>query len=567
MGKLQLSYWLEAKDYLVLGPNRNLNVIPEVQFFALRDQGAGLGNSIPLPERISCWNDGVVKGESVLIGVAKPDLYMIADDERLGLTLFHYVYDREDGSRLRYCDTLPTRTIQTERSMKIMSMNQQTLLGMVRGQGAASPMNLSGNTQSSVPAPAAVGDGVSGAVSVSRIQREALATSYVSGYIMGSAPAITLAMSRRKVKDSAPTFDIVAKESKPSRCLSVLIAMPARCCKKGGSMASPTDIMAGMVDFSTGGDEMVYQAFPVKAALSYIAALGGSMAEYAPHVSDMNKQWSAEAILSQHADVSFVRVHATENKSGKGNVNERFRFSLRTTSSRRSLYTPKNIVCLRALEHMPIKCTSEEDAYKLNEAAFGGWRYRKPKTETENALEKAFHNCPDQIWEKTYTIDGEKITGIGSAFFMVGPQEKNSGGVDTMRRDLSYYPWWQTGSLRQESPTQVKQMVKRVLQPAENKKKERMVTLPILYKEKPDAECFKQYGAFVRYITTTGYITQDQLVALGGRATKANRKKQALTNDQTNSLLQYMRDEEVMAAVQQVQEQANDRDIISSRKG
>lgn len=567
MGYVKLGYDFNSDTVRVLGPNPTVKVMPSNQFFALRNSGSGVGDFYPLPDGVQMWNNGELQNERILVAMLSGDLYMIADEERLGLCLFHYVRKTgsSEGNRWVYCDERPYRRLQTEGRVFLMSNPSTMSLMQLANQpdrgGVAQPMSMSGLAPS-VGLGAPIGDGVSGTADARRVQREALANSYVAGYIMGSAPALTLSLTKHKQKDSAPTFSIAAKESKPSRCLAVLISMPARCCKKGGSLATPTEIMNGMVDFATGGNGMVHQAFQIKAAISYIAALGGSMAEYAPTAVGAKEQWSKEAILSEHNDVSYVRVHATENKSNKGNIQDRFRFSLRSTHPRRSLYTTGNIVCLRALEHMPVKCTTEEDAYRLNEAAFGGWRYRKPKTETESALEKAFHSCPDQIWEKRYTVDGQEVTGIGSAFFMAGTEETNDGGVSIMRRELSYFPWYQTGALRPAQPTPVRHMVRRVLKPAEGNRKERMVTVPILYKEKPDDKAFVSYRNFVNMIVAQGYITQDKLLSMGGRASKTSKKKQQLTEDQKRSLTQFLNDSDVISAIQAVQEASADHDVL-----
>lgn len=413
---------------------------------------------------------------------------------------------------------------------------------------------------------APVNDGIGGAVDLRRLQREAVAKSFVAGYIMGSAPALTLTMSKKKQKEGDPIYNIVAKESKPSRPLGVLMALPARCVQKAGVLASPADIMSGSVDFTTTDPtKMIYQCFPPQAAVAYISALGGRLPEYAPYVSDAKSQWSPEDILAGKPEVSFVRVHATENKSHTGGAQERFKFSLKTTSDRRSLYTQENHVCLRALEHMPVKCNSEADAYALNEAAFGAWRFRKPKTETMDGLTKAITECPSQIWRKQYDVDGEKVEGIGSAFFMAGPEESNDAGEKIMQHQLTYFPWWQTGARRQTTPARVERMVKRTLRPAEGDKKDRMITHPILWKDQPNHPMFKGYSRFVDYILSTGYLREDKLKAMGGRAAKARKQAQGLTADQMSSLKQFLRNSEVEADIQAVQDEAADRSVLQEQ--
>ena len=544
---------------MISGPNYNVRTIPEEQFFTMSRSGVPTGDVLPLPEGMQGWNNAALYGEDVLACTSGSDLFIIAEDTKVGYALFHYVYSTDNGNEYKMSYTLPYRILQTERRQTIMA-NPNSLGELARqtaNNRGLQAMNLGGAPME------AVGDGLATTVDVRRLQREALAKAYVFGYIMGSAPATTLAMSKKKQKEGEETYNIVAKESKPSRCLSVLMALPKRCVSKAGNMASPSDIMSGMVDFNTTStDEMWYQAFPVNAAISYISALGGKLPEYAPNVSDARRQWDPQDILSGKPDVTFVRVHATENKNRTGKSQDRFRFSLKTTSTRRSLYTPNNHVCLRALEHMPLKCTTEQEAYNLNEAAFGAWRYRKPKTETKDVLSKAIAECPGQIWRKQYTINGQQVEGIGSAFFMAANEEENEAGESIMKHQLAYYPWYQTGSLRPTTPSRVDQIVKRTLRPAEGDKKERMVTSPVLWKDNASHPMFKGYAKFVDEVLSQGYLREDKLKAMGGRAGKTRRAVQGLSSDQMTSLKQFLRDASVEADIQTVQDEAADRAVL-----
>ena len=362
------------------------------------------------------------------------------------------------------------------------------------------------------------------------------------------------------------TSNIVAKESKPSRCLAVMLALPANCVMRNGSLAAPADIQAGAVEYgSAGKDEMLSQAFPVAAAIAYISALGGRLPEYAPFVSDAREQWSAEDIISGKPEVSFVYVHATENRSRTSSSQERFRFNLKTSSGRRSLYTEKNHVCLRALEHVSTKCNSDEDAYNLNEMAFGAWRYRKKKDEPENALQKAFAACPSQIWKTTYTVNGEQKDGIGSCFFMNGSSVKSESGESIAQRPLTYMPWYPSGDQRPTVPSRVDRLVRREFQPATGDTKERMVTKPVLYKEKPSDPLFRSYAKFVDFVEDKGFISHDKLVSLGSRATKSKTRSLQLTPDQKSSLEYFLRSEAVDADIQAVRNEAADRAVLAGK--
>lgn len=445
-----------------------------------------------------------------------------------------------------------------------MNDQMRSLAEQMRG-GAIGSMNLQPNTvQPAMANP--VGDGIGGSsVQLRTLQREALAKSYVAGYIMASAPAISLSMQKGKSKNGESVFSIQAKESKPSRCLRVLLRVPRRCVNKAGNIAQPAEILSGMVDFNTiSPDEFDCYAMEQETAVGYILALGGYLPEYAPHVSDERDPWSVEAVLSGNANVSYVWAKPQENKRRKDNRVSKFGFALKTTSPRRSLYTPKNHACLRAVEHMDVKCTTEEEAYRLNESAFGAWRYRKPKTQTMDNLTKAFSECPSQIWEKKYTIDGEEKDSIGSVYFMVGTEEINSHNEKVMRRQLTYYPWYQTGNLRPEAGTRVNRIVRRTLSIGEGEKKTRMVTHPVYYKDDPNNVMFKGYASFIDFAINNGYLTADALRTMGGRTSKKSKQLADYTPDQMDSLKSYLRSTAVQRGVDLVQNEYADRKIMQS---
>lgn len=531
--------------------------------------GKDVSNYLPLPEGFSNWQNGTYAGEDILVAMAEKDLFLIAEDTNVGFALFHFVHPMDDGSVWQQSYTLPSRQLQIERSSSTMA-NPSSLLSM---QGAVAdargiaPMDLTGGGSVGAPVMTNAADGVSGSVDPRRLQREAVAYGYVFGYVMNTAPAITMALSKKSPKNSTPVYSIVTKESKPQRPLGVLIALPTRCIMRNRLIATPSEIMAGTVDFNaTDSSAMTYQFFPGDAAVGYIGALGGRLPEYAPNVSNAKRQWSPEDILAEKAGVSFVRVHATENKNRTSGSQGQFRFSLKSTSDRRSLYTQHNIMCLRAQVHMPVTCNSEEDAYKLNEAAFGGWRYRKPKTETKSGLDKAIAECPSVIWRKKYTItrDGvpTPVDGIGSVFFMAGQTETTNSGEEVTRRELAYYPWWQTGALRPSSPSIADRIVERKLRPAEGEKKERMIATTVLWKDNPNHPMFKPYATFAAQIMDQGYIREEKLKAMGGRATKSKSKARGLDPSQLQSLKQFLREDDVMAAISSVQDEAADRSVL-----
>lgn len=441
------------------------------------------------------------------------------------------------------------------------------LRSMVQNMGGqrVSSMNLGNDPAEAVMH--SVNDGVTGEALVRKIAMEARGRGYVAGYVMGSAPAVTMSLQRTHHKDSGDTYDIVAKESKPSRPLGVAMSLPRRCVTRGGQMATPSEIMHGQVDYASGNaNETIKQVFPISAAISYIAALGGLLPEYAPTCGGGSRQWPVDVILSNSPEVSFVRVQATEKKNSTS-AHDRFNFSLKSTSPRKSLYTEKNVLCMRAVEHIPVKCSTEKEAMEVNECAFRAWEYRRPKTESKDSLTKAINECPSQIWRKDYTIDGSVVKGIGSAFFMAGPIDKNEAGEEIMSRVPTYYPWYATGSKRPAQGTKVTQIVKRVRTKSETTGKERMATVPVKWAENPNHPMLRGYQAFADMLVREGYIRDDELRGMGARTSKAKTKTYALSPDQNQGLMDFIMSDSVKAAVQSVQDQDANRAIIKEAAG
>ena len=190
---------------------------------------------IPLPEGVEFWNDGTYKGEKVLVSSGGPDLYLIVDDTNSGLSLYHYVYPDADHSVARLSFDLPSRGLTNERSMTTMSTMQPMALDAIAASAAS--QRVPSMTLREPAAAPGVSDGVSygsrsGVASPTAIAQTAKKRGYVAGYIMGSAPAISLALAKTSKKGQAETYSIVAKESKPSRPLAVAMALPARCLMK-----------------------------------------------------------------------------------------------------------------------------------------------------------------------------------------------------------------------------------------------------------------------------------------------------------------------------------------------
>lgn len=557
---MEFGFKLNVDAIRVVVPNAGVKTVPEDQYFRQRDTGGVAEGVYPLPANVDAWSVGEWQGEQMLVARSGKDFYVIGEDRKFGLCLHHYVYDPEHGGGYRQSWNLPRRSLQNERRNTSMEIGTdlRSAVGRMGGQRVTS-MNLSnGGPMEAV----SIEDGISGEQLVRKIGQDARGRGYVAGYIMGSAPAVTMVLSRTRHKDADDTYGIIAKESKPARMLGVALCLPRRCVTRGGQMASPNEIMNGQVDFnSVDPNEMVRQVFTGPAAIAYIYALGREIPEYAPHVTNAAKQWPVDAILSRAPEVSFVRVNATEKKNATS-AQDRFNFSLKTTSPRRSLYTQRNVVCLRANEHINVKCSTDADAYMVNESAFRAWAFRVPSNETRDTLTRAIAECPGQIWRKEYTIDGKTVSGIGSAFFMSSNEDTNENGEKVMKVTPTYFPWFATGDQRPTQGTSVTRIVKRVHQVVEGKK-ERMTTVPVKWSENPGHPMLQAYKAFATFLISEKYLREDELASMGGRTSRAKAKTYEFTPDQDQGLRDYMMSDAVRRDIQAVQDADASRSIIA----
>lgn len=567
---------LNIEDITILGAENALNMMPEEIFFRDREEGILRPNTIPLPMGAKEWKRARYMGEEVHVARDKNTLWVLADTTIFGYCLFKLVSQSDNDTTFKVAYSGGTRIISNERSNIIMAGSMTGGLGEIAARyqaGSVNPMQLGnsgataiGSTGSMAPVMPGAGEGVTRNIDARRLHSEIVSRGYVAGYVMGNAPQVSMSLTRKKANDGTVTANIVAKESKPSRCLAVLMALPANCIQRNGTFASPTDIKAGLVDYTDSRSEMQYYSFTMSAAITYIGAFGGYLPEYAPNVSNARTQWSPEDILSSRPDVTFVYVKATENKRRSSANPDQFRFNLKTTSNRKSLYTLGNHVCLRALEHTSVKCSSDADAYRLNEIAFGAWRYRKKKSEPENSLQRAMRDCPSQIWSTKYNIDGKEVEGIGSCFFASGAQVTSGSGETTPVKPLSYFRWYQTGDQKPEMPSRVEKIVTRVFSPASGDKKENMVTKPVYMKDDPNNSLFSGYRKFVEYVVESGYMSRDKLLSMGSRAARRKQRTLSLTPDQMSSLEYFMQREDVAAEIQSVRDEASDLDVIRASK-
>lgn len=575
---------VDVNDFSVIGGNFNVSTIPETQFFELQDSGRDTGEYLPLPMGVTRWNDALYKSSEVLFAQSKGEIFVIADDTKFGLTLFHYVYANEGDSLYRYSNILPYRSIQKRKEQKNMGSLSQLARQQAMTRGVA-PMDLGGapGYDAGATGYAPVGDGIGGgAADTKTIIKTAQANGYVFGYVMKNAPAITIVLGRNKDKEDKVTYSLRAKQSKPSGLLDVLMAIPSNCIMRNGNMADVESIKNGQVDFKTiPAGEMTYFSVDENGAIGYINAFGGKLPEYRPNVVEgQTTQWTPSEIMSS-SDVSFVTIKAVENRKRKSASSEKFTFHLKSDSERRSLYTQGNIMCLRALEHVAVPqngCKDESQAYQLNECAFGGWRYRDERRDGkktgQKALQVAFSNVPMQIWRKKYTgvketpkgpeIDRED--GIGSMFFMKDATEQNEHGETIKREQLKYVPWYSYGKNKFQEI--VPAIVKRVAVDTKDKTGKRMANTPVYWKDvitgdaKDESGMFEPYRRFASAVVKQGYMTEDQLKSLSGRSSRASRKADTMTQDQLASLNSFLRSDAVRNSIERVQDDAAQKAVL-----
>lgn len=566
---MQMPASLNIAD-IIWGPvDTNLVLVPEDTFFADRARGIVRPGTVPCPDGVSGWYSATLSDVPIHAARVEGTLYMLADTYIFGYALFKFVSSDDDTNTFRAAYQGSVRLITNERDVSMSVMTDLSKMYGSRNPSPVAPMNLSGQQgpqqYQNVPAPAHVpmGEGVSRGPNLDSLRSQIQMRGYVAGYIMAGAPAVTMSCVRKRSKDGTQTANIVAKESKPSKCLRVLMALPASCVTRNGSLASVDDINAGAVDYDTSNSEMLKLSFSVPATIAYLSAFNNRLPEYAPNVTDMKKQWTPEQIASESDGVTFVYLYPVVNSRNRnGGVDDQFRWVLKSTSPRNSLYTQRNIMCLRALTHIPVSCKTEEDAYRMNENAFRPWMYRMRKTETRNALMRACDDAPSQIWVTQYNIDGKTVDGIGSCFFMAGSSAKSASGETIALKEPTYQPWWKTGNLRDDTPHILDRIVKRKVREAKDNLRESMVTEPVLFREDPGNPLFAPYARFVEQITSEGYISMDRLCALGTRTARARAKTLNFSAQQRSSLVAYIGRDDVASEIAAVQHESSDRAAV-----
>lgn len=547
---------IDTRQVIVGKPATHVRPMPEEKFFEWRATMCNRngvmpdpGDRVPLPSNVPYWYTGSISGTEGLVYLDKKHLYALMETEKTGYCLFHWEYTGDE--RYYTSARLFVRPI-IERRVYIMGMNGR-LAQMVDQTARAARMGFDvSNSESAQAASADAPTGMTGGVNPMVLSKFAMTHGYVFGYVMGNAPQITMSVSRKKKNDGTVDSTIIAKQSRPSRFLSVLMALPAKCVMRNGVLASPQDIQQCNVEWNRGDAEMIYTAMPKDAAISYIFALGGALPDYAPNVEEDRKtQWDAAAILNESPEVSFVQARAA--LSSAESAENKFLYRLKPVNGRRSLFTKHNHVCLRAVVHqeIPDGVLTPEQAYELNESAFGHLRYRETRTKDTDCLTRAIADCPSMLCLKDYDINGTIKKGIGSCFFMTDDTEETPSGTPMIRQTVEYYPWHLSGDKKPPAAYPCKQIVKRV--PTTTKAgNERLVPVALTYKENRQAAEFAEYAPFVDAAIKKGFITQERLENLGGRSARTSRLKLSMDEDTRAALSSFIMSDKVMSEVDDV---------------
>ena len=405
----------------------------------------------------------------------------------------------------------------------------------------APPITQGYNVPPAPPIGASTGDGV-GRADIQSFRMFLKARAYVFGYVIKNAPYVQMCMTPVKGSNGEEIYTIKARESKPSKPEALFLSFPECAVTRSTQLADPMDIIKGNTNYrGTHSDATpLTMMFPFNAAISYIRAMSpeGSprIAEYAPHVTGASQQWSTEEILRGKEGVSFVEVRSI--KSTRNNTTK-YNYSLKTTRKGYSIYTRHNILPLNAYKTRSVTIKNDQDAYDVNEVAFGYLRYRQMGSGTKaqvgtNKLKVCCSQMNTTLWEKSYTLknaDGKEdtVTGIGSCFFMHGKEDVNDAGAKILKEQCVYLPWDKPS--KSQDFAEVTRIVDRTLKVSEKGTK-RMQTERVSFDL--SAPEFREYAKFAQKVIDV-YATLDDIKALSAR-------RKSGTTEKDESQMEYLGD-------------------------
>lgn len=558
------------------------NALSERDYFLRQSEGSNVDGFYPLGYGVDSVYIATFQGRKLLMQKGKSDLYLITDVPKFGFSLLHYIL-HTDNKKVRLSNSLPIQQLFYYKEEQIMNT-----LSSLNKMSVTSQLNSNNNQQSYQPVqsapqqqqPQAVqpiqGTGMASATSVTKTQIASLAKAcgYVIGYIAPVGPQIKMQLHKQTKKQTNSsitdtTYSIIAVESKPTKPIRILAALPKGVCMKDGRPASAEEILSCNIDYDASNTDLAYFCWQNDTAVAYIGAVGRVLPEYAPTHTNNKKHYAPGDILANKVpDMGYVEIVSRQNKSQNASSSDEYKWSLKSTI-RRTLYTPNNFLPLKQLEHIPVKCNTMEDVHKINKIAFGSLK-NKGKNNEPSRLETAYIECPQVIYERNYTltVDGkeETVRGIGSAFFMLGEvdtfdiptKEKDENGKPKTitksygKASLAYKPWYAT-SVKGASPETktVTHIVNKNFEATKSDpSKERAKNIPIEFsKTYGDGKYNKYWSPFKDFLTMIApCISIDELKSLTTRDSKRNSMaKAAWSNDIQESFLKLTRQENVIS--------------------
>lgn len=511
------------EQFEILGEAHDIPTMDADEYFALQKQGIYKEDVIPLGKNTYEILYGKIDGEEVLIERGNTDVYIIGEAENFGIAMLHYVYNNVSLEMVPE-STLPLRKIFNTHIRRLCQMSNSNASSLRAMMLDAQP-NTAGTVAAAQQTPPmeepGYGSGITPkkAVDMKRLAYFTRKYGYVLGYICNVSPAITMSFKKLKVNDN-PTgtntdrYDIIAKQSKPSKIVRVLVAIPRGCCMKNNNLASPEAIYTGDIDFDDTATDLVYLRWQPETAISYIGALGKALPEYGPTHGE-KEHFSPEDILNNNPKVGFVEIVTRRNKRKDRTQGDDFIWSLKS-SKRRCLFTPGNYIPLKLVNHVSTACRTADEAYQINKTAFSHWS-KKAAHSNDSKLDLALSHTSSLIFMRQYELqDGEgtkTVDGIGSVYFMESDSIKLSDGVEVPRMPLSYVPWYSIARRGEKAPaTSPVTMIaakKEVI--SEKSKKTRFVN-DYTTIESVDTAAYKEYRDFLREVERC--MTIDELKSL-----------------------------------------------------
>lgn len=518
---------IDVREVKLLDTFAPHSLLGDSEFFREQSQGIIDPMKLPAPAGVTYWRHAEYRGSKILFNSSNDRVWFIADSVALGVNLFQYIKADEFGV------TYKAPPLNGNRFIKYINKGDflmQNLNDLIQGSGAApaAPLNLNPGTlpnMNTAPVTAPTAEGVKSDRSRSfQIESVARKYGYVAGYIVPAAPRFMIA---NRSTNGTPT--LTPCQTKPGRPKYLMVALPrALMYLNGGTVAKPEDILEGRVDVNAyKHTDLVRFPLAYKNAIHYIAAVGGSMTEYAPTCADQSKHWTPEEISSMKEGVSFVAVRTSASRKG---TNASPNYYLKSTSNRGSLYTAKNIFPLSVYNHIDLPATipDEKTARDLNENAFGYLRYRyvdKNAAVKVTKLQDLISKLNGVIWSRTIETENGPEQAICSAFFLAPGEQKDSNDNPVKARPLTYVPWTEPRASKntvQRTETMTR-MVKRTLNVV-TKDGNTSTTQNFerkTYKSDPSNVEFGPYNAFRKRLINEGFVTDDALKAMCGRTSKS----------------------------------------------